>query len=124
VSRALRTLAGAVLVGSGLVALFTTGFVTGACTGAASPANDAAPPALGNRATEQRNGECPSPPRILIGVKPPGGSCANAGDCKPVCCACDASVRHWLAAASEGATPACADEVATCVTTASTTLCE
>ena len=115
-SRTLRWTAGATLLVAILLGV--------ACTSTASPANDAAPPALGDRATEQRNHECPSPPRILIGVKPAGGSCANAGDCKPTCCTCDGGAPRWLAAACEGSTHACADTVATCVTTASATLCE
>jgi hypothetical protein len=106
------------------VALLVTIFIGLACTSAVSPGRDAAPPALGDRATEQRNRGCPSPPTILIGVKPAGGSCANAGDCLPTCCTCDGGVAKWLAAACESSTHACADSVATCVTTASTTLCE
>ncbi|MDB4993080.1 MAG: hypothetical protein JWM74_512 [Myxococcaceae bacterium] len=115
--RALRWTAGAALLVSISVAL--------ACTSTLiTPTHDAAPPALGDRATEQGSHQCPSPPRILIGVKPAGGSCANAGDCAPTCCACDGGVVKWLAAACERSTQACADSVATCVTTASASLCE
>jgi hypothetical protein len=94
-----------------------------ACTATAPPGADAAPAPLGNRATEQRNGSCPSPPRVLIGLKPPGAVCATAGDCKPVCCDCDAGAHSWLGAACEGATGTCANDVTTCVTTASAVLC-